>query len=171
MRDDEVSFLITSPFSEVTLRAMFLSKVLLTLLFLADISSVHASPFRTTAGTGKITLSVAAKMKARGITNIAEADRARVKALREGRLNKRDVIVGITNGQTIYTAKVGVGSPPTECECSASRILIYSFLKAPSLEIDTLLVDTGSSNTWVGANQPYVSTNTSRATGNTVVSF
>ena len=122
MRDDEVSFLITLPFSEVTLRAMFLSKALLSLFFFAGISSVYASPFR-----GKITLSVAAKVKARGITNIAEADRARAKALREGRLNKRDVTIGITNGQAIYTAKVGVGSPPTECECSASRILLCSF--------------------------------------------
>lgn len=115
MRDDEVSFLITSPFSEVTLREMFLSKALFLLFFLAGISSVYASPFR-----GRITLGVAAKVKARGIINIAEADRARAKALREGRLNKRDAIVGITNSQTIYTAKVGVGSPPTECECSAS---------------------------------------------------
>ncbi|KIM53162.1 hypothetical protein SCLCIDRAFT_139545 [Scleroderma citrinum Foug A] len=121
---------------------MFLSKVLFLLFFLAGISSVYASPFR-----GRITLGVAAKVKARGIINIAEADRARAKALREGRLNKRDAIVGITNSQAIYTAKVGVGSPPTEY---------------------TLLVDTGSSNTWVGANQPYVSTNTSHATGNTV---
>ena len=122
MRDDEVSFLITWPFSEVTLRAMYISKALLLLFFLAGISSVYASPFR-----GKTTLGVAAKVNARGTTNIAEADRARAKALREGRLNKRDVIIGITNGQTIYTVKVGVGSPPTECECSASRIPLYSF--------------------------------------------
>ena len=107
---------------------MFLCGAFLALLLL-PISSVHASPFRTAASTGKISLSVAAKVKARGMTNIAEADRARVKALREGRLNKRDVMVGITNGQAVYTAKVGIGSPPKECEClEMTRIPLY-FLK------------------------------------------
>ena len=33
-----------------------------------------------------------------------------------------------------------------------------------------LLVDTGSSNTWVGAGKALVSTSTTRATGNLVVS-
>jgi Eukaryotic aspartyl protease len=50
----------------------------------------------------------------------------------------------------IYTASVGVGSPATDY---------------------TLIIDTGSSNTWVGANKPYTPTGTSKNTGKAVVSF
>jgi len=46
-----------------------------------------------------------------------------------------------------YTMSVGVGSPPTDY---------------------TLVIDTGSSNTWVGANKQYTHTPTSKSTGNTV---
>lgn len=52
--------------------------------------------------------------------------------------------VDITNEAVTYVADVGVGSPATT----------YS-----------LLIDTGSSNTWVGAGQAYVRTSTSQATG------
>ena len=47
-----------------------------------------------------------------------------------------------------YTASVGVGSPATDY---------------------TLLIDTGSSNTWVGANTKYNPTRTSKNTGKSVV--
>ncbi|KIM81488.1 hypothetical protein PILCRDRAFT_71813, partial [Piloderma croceum F 1598] len=46
-----------------------------------------------------------------------------------------------------YTANVGVGSPPTSY---------------------TLLIDTGSSNTWLGASKAYVKTGTSKSTGQSV---
>ena len=46
-----------------------------------------------------------------------------------------------------YTANVGVGSPATDY---------------------TLLIDTGSSNTWVGAGKAYVKTSTSVDTGEPV---
>ncbi|KAG1735331.1 aspartic peptidase domain-containing protein [Suillus paluster] len=52
--------------------------------------------------------------------------------------------INAINAVTIYTADVGVGSPPT----------YY-----------TLLVDTGSSNTWIGANKAYTKTSTSQSTG------
>lgn len=48
-----------------------------------------------------------------------------------------------------YTTSVGVGSPATQY---------------------TLLIDTGSSNTWVGAGKAYVKTSTSKSTGQKVVS-
>lgn len=44
-------------------------------------------------------------------------------------------------------------------------IQITSDIKCRS---DTLLIDTGSSNTWVGAAKPYVVTSTSVSTGNTI---
>ncbi|TBU39183.1 acid protease [Dichomitus squalens] len=55
--------------------------------------------------------------------------------------------VDVTDAGVTYTASVGVGSPPTQY---------------------TLLIDTGSSNTWVGADQQYVKTSTSKSTGKSV---
>lgn len=53
----------------------------------------------------------------------------------------------MTNHAVSYIAAVGVGSPPTTYK---------------------LIVDTGSSNTWVGVNTSYVKTNTSVNTGQSV---
>lgn len=58
-----------------------------------------------------------------------------------------DAGVDVTDAGVTYTASVGVGSPATDY---------------------TLLIDTGSSNTWVGASQKYVPTSTSTKTGHTV---
>ncbi|KAL6303180.1 acid protease [Sparassis latifolia] len=55
--------------------------------------------------------------------------------------------VDVTDASVNYNASVGVGSPATTY---------------------TLLIDTGSSNTWVGAGQKYVQTSTSQSTGNSV---
>jgi len=55
--------------------------------------------------------------------------------------------IGVTDASVTYTASVGVGSPATQY---------------------TLLIDTGSSNTWVGAGQKYVPTSTSQSTGKSV---
>ncbi|KAH9057469.1 acid protease [Lactarius vividus] len=55
--------------------------------------------------------------------------------------------IGVTDTGVAYTAEVGVGSPPTHY---------------------TLLIDTGSSNTWVGANKEYHQTRTSKSTGESV---
>ena len=55
--------------------------------------------------------------------------------------------VGVIDAGVTYTTQVGVGSPATDY---------------------TLLIDTGSSNTWVGANKKYVQTSTSKKTRDTV---
>lgn len=55
--------------------------------------------------------------------------------------------VDVTDSGVTYTANVGVGSPATDY---------------------TLLIDTGSSNTWVGADKKYTPTSTSQSTGATV---
>lgn len=126
---------------------MFPSKVFLSILFVV-LSSADASPLRPDAG--KATLSFAARVNARGAVNIAAADRARAQAMKQaGSMGKRSgrSSFSITNAVVTYTAQVGVGSPATEY---------------------TLLIDTGSSNTWLGANTPYNPTITSVDTGNTV---
>jgi len=82
---------------------------------------------------------------------ILKSDQARAAALRahgeakaSGKLAKDAVIsVGVQNQAVTYVATVGVGSPATD----------YS-----------LLIDTGSSNTWVGADKKYVKTSTSTQT-------
>ncbi|KAJ6584084.1 acid protease [Mycena vulgaris] len=55
--------------------------------------------------------------------------------------------VDVTDAAVTYTMTVGVGSPATDY---------------------TLLIDTGSSNTWIGADKPYNPTSTSTDTRNTV---
>nr|VWP01181.1 Transcription regulator [Ganoderma boninense] len=55
--------------------------------------------------------------------------------------------VDVTDAGVTYTASVGVGNPPTQY---------------------TLLIDTGSSNTWVGADKSYVKTGTSKSTGDSI---
>ncbi|KAF9242658.1 acid protease [Melanogaster broomeanus] len=55
--------------------------------------------------------------------------------------------IDVTDSGVTYTMSVGVGNPPTQ----------YN-----------LLIDTGSSNTWVGASTAYKPTSTSQATGNTI---
>lgn len=42
------------------------------------------------------------------------------------------------------------------------------FYNLNTLKLDTLLIDTGSSNTWIGADKKYKSTSTSKKTGDTV---
>jgi len=58
-----------------------------------------------------------------------------------------DSSVDAANTGTLYLATIGIGTPPTNY---------------------TVIVDTGSSNTWIGANQDYVQTSTSQATGDQV---
>ncbi|THH09752.1 hypothetical protein EW146_g8592 [Bondarzewia mesenterica] len=55
--------------------------------------------------------------------------------------------IDVTDAGVTYTASVGVGSPATQY---------------------TLLIDTGSSNTWIGAGAKYAKTNTSKSTGKKV---
>ncbi|KAI0040822.1 acid protease [Auriscalpium vulgare] len=55
--------------------------------------------------------------------------------------------IDVTDAAVTYTASVGVGSPATDF---------------------TLLIDTGSSNTWVGADKKYTKTKTSKSTNKKV---
>ncbi|KIK33615.1 hypothetical protein CY34DRAFT_18260 [Suillus luteus UH-Slu-Lm8-n1] len=116
---------------------------LLTLPALAFLSlSVSALPHpRTASSTSALKLAV--RLRSNGVQNIAAADRARARTLAEG--GSSTSIKNATNTGMVYTADIGVGSPP-----------VYY----------TLLVDTGSSNTWIGANKSYSKTTASQNTGN-----
>ncbi|KAF8448674.1 family A1 protease [Boletus edulis BED1] len=124
---------------------MFHSKALLSLILISS-AVVDASPL--SRSTGKATLSFATRINESGTLNIVDKDRARAQAFKNAdHLGKRDGSISVTNSAVTYTAQVGVGNPATEY---------------------TLLIDTGSSNTWIGASKTYSQTCTSQDTWNTV---
>ncbi|KAI5986037.1 aspartic peptidase domain-containing protein [Pisolithus orientalis] len=102
-----------------------------------------------------ITLPFARSLNTQGGTvSLLQHDQARAAALRDrgnaiaaGRLYRRQGSIPVTNEAFSYIAAVGVGSPATTYK---------------------LIVDTGSSNTWVGSGTPYKVTSTSVNTGELV---
>ncbi|KAG7452252.1 aspartic protease [Guyanagaster necrorhizus] len=100
-----------------------------------------------------VSLPIAKKFNFNGTRTIVERDRARVAALRSRADGARNVtrraVVNedVDNVAVVYSASIGVGSPATTYE---------------------LIIDTGSSNTWVGAGTRYVQTSTSTETSNRV---
>ncbi|KIJ98997.1 hypothetical protein K443DRAFT_133220 [Laccaria amethystina LaAM-08-1] len=103
----------------------------------------------------KVTLSLSRKVNVTSVHNLLRHDQNRAKALMAlgGAKEKGIFLEGavineqVENQAVSYIASVGVGSPPT----------IYS-----------LVIDTGSSNTWVGASKAYVKTSTSTQTSSKV---
>ncbi|GJE97844.1 aspartic peptidase A1 [Phanerochaete sordida] len=98
-----------------------------------------------------VTIQLARRFNTTGSKNIIELDQARAKFLKNGGSAKFKTAsassapsVPVTNGAVTYTAEVQVGSPPTTF---------------------SLIVDTGSSNTWIGASTPFTETSTSHDTG------
>ncbi|KAG2044365.1 aspartic peptidase domain-containing protein [Suillus americanus] len=101
--------------------------------------SIAASPFEIRDSL--FTLPITRRLNVSdGPINLLQHDKTRVAALKAGSLP-------LVNEGTIYIAAVGVGSPATTFN---------------------LIVDTGSSNTWVGADTAYVKTSTSVNTGQPV---
>lgn len=126
---------------------MFPAASLLTTLLLA--LSIAASPVEIR--NSPVTLPIARRLNTSGGTiNLLQHDQSRAAALKSvggDTLNRRTGSIAVTNDAVGYIAAVGVGSPATT----------YN-----------LIVDTGSSNTWVGASTPYVKTSTSVNTGQPV---
>ncbi|KAI8989240.1 acid protease [Trametes punicea] len=123
-------------------------------LCIVVLGSQHTSNGLVVQNKSPVTLPIARRLNVTGATNIVKLDQARAKALKTrpqthaGKARRTDIFnVPATNEAVDYVATVGVGSPPTQ----------YS-----------LLIDTGSSNTWVGAGKPFVETSTSKFTGNLV---
>ncbi|KAG2032176.1 acid protease [Suillus americanus] len=110
-------------------------------LALATLSLSVSALSHPRAASSTAALKLAIRINSYGIKNIAAADRARIQALQTGGSSS----VNANNTAMIYTADIGVGSPET----------YY-----------TLLVDTGSSLTWIGADKAYKQTNTSHDTRN-----
>ncbi|KII94442.1 hypothetical protein PLICRDRAFT_99960 [Plicaturopsis crispa FD-325 SS-3] len=120
-------------------------------MLLLALSTVSASPVARNQHSG-LPFVTRFDARATGFGNIADADRARAAALRANAIAKKNgkrdgESFNVNNTAVTYTASVGVGSPATQY---------------------TLLIDTGSSNTWVGAATKYSKTSTSKDTGSTV---
>ncbi|KAI0081056.1 acid protease [Panus rudis PR-1116 ss-1] len=103
-----------------------------------------------------VTLPIAKRFNFSGDKTLLERDQARAKGLRrsaearfKGTFHEDPTSVDVINDGVTYVAVVGVGSPAT----------LYN-----------LLIDTGSSNTWAGANasHPYKTSSTTKPTGDSV---
>ena len=94
-----------------------------------------------------VRLPIVKRIHQTGTSNILAHDQARARRLLSRRQDKRQSSISATNGAVTYTASVGVGSPPTYYD---------------------LIIDTGSSNTWIGASAPYVPTSSSQDTDDAV---
>ncbi|OBZ76839.1 Polyporopepsin [Grifola frondosa] len=100
-----------------------------------------------------VTLPFARRMNFTGSATLLEIDQARAKALKARSLSHeifdKSAVIGVpaTNQVVDYIVSVGVGTPPTQYD---------------------LLIDTGSSNTWLGADKRYVVTSSSHDTGEEV---
>ncbi|KAG2362426.1 aspartic peptidase A1 [Suillus spraguei] len=120
---------------------MFSASSLLTLLAL----SITGSPVEVL--NSRITLPMTRRLKFSNSTNLVQQDEARMAAFRDYSTHGRRAHVPVQNDQVGYVVSVGIGAPPTTYK---------------------LVVDTGSANTWVGANTRYVETDTSFNTGRLV---
>lgn len=80
---------------------------------------------------------------------------------------RRQDVPAIDSG-TYYAATVNIGTPGTPCE---SKILIMNNRILMFFEQDSLLIDTGSSNTFVGTNKLYQSSSSSVSTGHKEVCY
>ncbi|KAM6496764.1 aspartic peptidase A1 [Amanita muscaria] len=108
--------------------------------------AVSANPFVPRDAPAK--LSISRYLKTTGVYNVLKQDQARARHLAFRILLGEEIVnEPATNVAFVYVASVGVGKPPTQ----------YS-----------LLIDTGSSNTWVGATKSYVKTSTSKVTNDSV---
>jgi len=95
----------------------------------------------------KFTLPIAANISKAGFNTILEADRARAAYFQLHSGPGTNHVVPAVDATSFYTASVGIGSPPTQY---------------------TLVVETGSSLTWIGNAKPYSPTSSSHYTGSSV---
>lgn len=142
---------------------------------------------------GPISIPLARRFNVTGAKNVLTADQARAEFLKGG--NRQSILnagpafrsVPVANSGFVYTAAVCATiitcSDVTDSELNfilnrltsavLPRLVRYCVRLKPamysSLVVVNLIVDTGSSNTWVGAGTPYQSTKISQDTGDGVV--
>ncbi|KAH9964274.1 aspartic peptidase A1 [Russula dissimulans] len=139
--------------------------VLLILLAL----SVRAKPI--VIRQAPVTLSFARKLNITGSNDLVLKDQARAKSLlvSQNGTGTPDAVVNltVTNVAVNYHTVVGIGNPATYCGSLLSWFESALGSISPG-GLDTLIIDTGSANTWAGAEKAYVKTGTSVQTDNNV---
>jgi hypothetical protein len=126
-----------------------------------------ASAIPTTPGAPP-TLAFRTNINATGIGRIVDVDRSRAAAFKaNGKIGKRASSISAMDSGVTYTASVGVGSPAT----SYSEHPVVSNALYHTNVFKALMIDTGSSDTWIGAGKKYVKTSTSVSTHRTIVSY
>ncbi|KAI0703856.1 family A1 protease [Cerioporus squamosus] len=136
---------------------MLASLRLLSALVLAVTLSAYSDALLVRREAAPITLPFARRVNATGAAKLLKIDQARAKALKSRAklgpsLIKQSAISNVpaSNQAVDYTTTISVGNPPQQFN---------------------LLIDTGSSNTWVGAQtltNPFLGTGTTKPTGNLV---
>jgi cathepsin E len=105
-----------------------------------------------------VSLSFARNLNVTSSNNLVLRDLSHAKHLvslsndKQGDNLSADPVVGVdvTNVASIYQVNVGVGSPATSCELQWPIFIEFTIICMPC-QSDTLFIDTGSANTWVGA--------------------
>ena len=124
-------------------------------LFVLCAATTAATASPVVVRDSPVSLPLARRVAFTGSAKIVEQDQARAALLKnvghgKGTAeSKRAPDLRAMNALTHYTVEVGIGSPATTY---------------------TLLVDTGSANTFIGVSKAYNKTSTSKDTGNSVVS-
>ncbi|KAL4244019.1 peptidase A1 family protein [Abortiporus biennis] len=148
---------VTSPFEQIVHRFYQIGGESFTISpkILPNDHFAH-KPFSSTpivARDSLLRLPITKRINTNNSTTILQHDQARAQVFRRrsaeaksGRLNARKN-VRVMNHVVDYVVEVGIGSPPTPYQ---------------------LLIDTASSNTWVGAERPYIPTFSSFETGQRV---
>ena len=124
-------------------------------LFALCIAATAATASPIVVRDSPVSLPLARRVAFTGSAKIVELDQARAALLKNvghgkgSSESKRAPDLQAVNALTHYTVEVGIGSPATTY---------------------TLVVDTGSANTFIGVSKAYNKTSTSRDTGHSVVS-
>jgi cathepsin E len=142
------------------LLAAFTPFIVLATWVVADPNATPNSP---------ISLRIIKQINAAGVFHPSQRDQKRwINLVKSGQRSTSGITaVPLEDFALIYSANISVGDPPTFC--GSCQFLSGTVFHMPIL--DNLLVDTGSSNTWLGANNPYVQTKTSVKTDDFVVSI
>jgi hypothetical protein len=134
--------------------------VMLATTVAADPNAIPNSP---------VSLPITKQINPAGTFHPSQRDQKRWMNLLNGgqRSTSETTDVPLTDSVISYTVNVGVGDPAIFCESCQFLPGIVFYMSI----LDNLIIDTGSANTWVGANKPYKKTKTSVETDDFVVSI
>lgn len=159
--------------SRVTGRPSFQTLVMLLVVFLAPLvvlaARVVASQAVSRDPHHRVSFPISRHLNGKPKPDRIQRDRKHsTKFVKDGqRRSSSTPNLVVSDTSRVYVIDVGIGEPSTTCE---------SFQLPPNMascipDLDHLILDTGSANTWVGAQLPYKITSSSAKTGDTVVSI